>query len=454
MKKTLMKVLILEDNQYDAELNIKTLQKENWIIESRIVSDENSFRTSLQNFDPDVILSDYNLPVFNGMDALKISKEEKPLTPFIIVTGSLDEETAVNCIKQGAWDYVLKEHLIRLNPAVTYALELWEEREKREEIENSLSESQQHYITLTQNSPDVIMRFDKNYRHLFVNNTIYDQLGLKPELFINKSHHEMGIFDTALCDFWEEQIKKVFESAKPHEVEFSIPKNDTVVYYEWRLFPEFNPHGEVTTVLAVARDISFKKDAEYSLRISEERLKLALEATSDGLWDWNMKTDEIYFSPRYFSLLGYNPGELKNNLKGFKTIRQVILSRKESLEIEFRLIRKDGTYAWILSRGTLTFVENEINSVRIVGTNVDISLRKRQDAIQKTILDISNAVVTTRNLQELFEKIQEILSGIIDTTNCYVALYDEKKDLISLPFHKDEKDRFLEFPHWLSSACR
>jgi PAS domain S-box-containing protein len=459
MKKTILKVLILEDNQYDAELNIKTLQKENWIIESRIVTDENSFRTSLQDFDPDIILSDYNLPVFNGMDALKISIELKPLTPFIIVTGSLDEETAVDCIKKGAWDYVLKEHLIRLNPAVKYALELWEEREKREEIENSLSESHQHYITLTQNSPDVIMRFDRNYRHLFVNSTIYDQLGLKPELFINKSHHEMGIFDTALCDFWEEQIKKVFETQKPNEVEFSIPKNETVVYYEWRLFPELNSHGEVNTVLAVARDISFKKNAEYSLKISEERLKLALAATSDGIWDWNMKSDEIYFSPRYFTLLGYNTGELKNNLDGFreilhpedrdrvfKTIRELIKSHKESLEMEFRLLRKDGSYAWMLSRGTMSYDESDVNSVRIVGTNVDITFRKRQDAIQKTILDISNAVVTTRNLQELFEKIQEILSGIIDTTNCYVALYDKKTDLITLPFHKDEKDRFLEFP--------
>jgi PAS domain S-box-containing protein len=459
MKKAILKVLILEDNQYDAELNIKTLQKENWIIESRIVSDENSFRTSLQDFEPDIILSDYNLPVFNGMDALKISMEEKPLTPFIIVTGSLDEETAVNCIKKGAWDYVLKEHLIRLNPAVMYALELWGERVKREEIEYSLSESQQHYIALTQNSPDVIMRFDRNHRHLFVNNTIYDQLGLKPELFINKSHHEMGIFDSALCDFWEAHIEKVFESQKPDEVDFSIPKNDTVVYYEWRLFPEFNSHGEVITVLAIARDISFKKEAEYSIRKSEERLKLALEATSDGIWDWNMKTNEVYYSPRYHQIIGYNPGELKNNLDSFrellhpddkervfKTIKELIVNLNESLEIEFRLLRKDGSYAWILSRGTLTFAENDANSVRIVGTNVDISIRKRQDAIQKTILDIGNAVVTTRNLQELFEKIQEILGGIIDTTNCYVALYDKKTDLIALPFHMDEKDRFLEFP--------
>jgi DNA-binding NtrC family response regulator len=92
----ILKVLILEDNPFDAELNLKTLQKESWIIDSRVAGDEKSFKAFLLDFDPDVVLSDYNLPRFNGMDALQITISEKPLTPFIIVTGSLDEETAVD----------------------------------------------------------------------------------------------------------------------------------------------------------------------------------------------------------------------------------------------------------------------------------------------------------------------------------------------------------------------
>jgi PAS domain S-box-containing protein len=283
MTNSVLKVLILEDNPFDAELNLKTLQKENWIIDSRVASDEKSFKGFLKNFDPDIVLSDYNLPRFNGMDALQISIKQKPLTPFIIVTGSLDEETAVNCIKQGAWDYVLKEHLVRLNPAVKYAIELREERQQRKVAEDLLLGSEEHYRALTQNSPDVIMRFDRNCRHLFVNNAISDQLPVKPEEFINKTHHEMGIFDPGLCDFWETQILKVFATQKPHEVEFTLPAKTGLINIEWRLFPEFNSQGEVLTVLAVARDISFKKEVQDALKISEERLQLALEATSDEI---------------------------------------------------------------------------------------------------------------------------------------------------------------------------
>lgn len=457
MKEKVLKVLILEDNPFDAELNLKTLHKENWLIESRIASDEETFIENIENFNPDIILSDYNLPVFNGMDALLIAKEKKPLTPFIIVTGSLDEETAVDCIKNGAWDYVLKEHLIRLNPAVKYALELREERRKSSEASHSLLESEEHYRALADNSPDVIMRFDRNARHLFVNSAIYNQLGLKPEEFLNKSHHEMGVFDTAMCDFWEEKILKVFETQKPLEVEFSIPQPDKVIYLEWRLVPEFNTAGEVTTVLTVARDISFKIEAQNALKISEERLQLAHEGSSDGIWDWDLKTNELYFSPRLFSLLGYEPGDIKNDIYKFSElihpddvdctysyIKQVSESTNDAVELEIRVRRKDNTYAWILSKGKVLKSNGE--AVRIVGTNVDISARKRQDEIRKTIFNISNALVTTRNLQELFENIQEILGKIVDTKNCYIALYDKDTDRISLPFHRDEKDRYIEFP--------
>jgi two-component system sensor histidine kinase/response regulator len=455
----ILKVLILEDNPFDAELNLKTLQKESWIIDSRVAGDEKSFKAFLLDFDPDVVLSDYNLPRFNGMDALQITISEKPLTPFIIVTGSLDEETAVDCIKKGAWDYVLKEHLVRLNPAVKYAIELREERRQRKIAEDLLLGSEEHYRALTQNTPDVIMRFDRNYRHLFVNNAIYDQLSIKPEEFINKTHHEMGIFDPGLCDFWEGQILKVFETQKPHEVEFTLPAKTGFVYIEWRLFPEFDSLGEVCTVLAVARDISFRKETQDALRINDERLQLALEATSDGLWDWNMKTNEIYFSSRYFTMLGYDPGEFKNEVAIFSDlihkedqsrmqnyISELVETRKGSIEMEMRLRRKDSSYAWILSRGKVFTLDEKGNPERLVGTNVDISLRKRQEAIQKTIFDIGNAVVTTRNLNELFLRIQEILGRIIDTANCFIALYDKKTDMLTVPFHRDKKDSFEEFP--------
>ncbi len=454
----ILKVLILEDNLYDAELNIKNLQKE-WNIESRIATDEKSFYLGLEKFDPDIIISDYNLPVFNGLDALNVAKKNKPLTPFIIVTGSLDEETAVDCIKKGAWDYVLKEHLIRLNPAVKYALQYKEEIQQRKLAEEKILQTGEHYKVLTENSPDVIMRFDRDLKHLYVNQAVTKIVPLKPEAFLNRTHREMGIFPELLCQFWENNIEKVFLTQAPNEVNFEVEGKQGTIYLEWRLFPEFNKEKRVETVLAIARNITQQKTAKEALIKSEERLQMALDATSDGIWDLSIDSEEIYFSSKYFTMLGYNYMDINHDIPGTyrllhpadrlpirKQLTEFLNGTSESIEYEMRMKKKDGSYAWISSRGKVFKKDKLGKPLRVVGTHVDITQRKKQENIQNTLFVIANAINTTRNLDELFISIQEALGKVIDTKNCYVALYDKATDTITLPFHKDEKDTFTSFP--------
>ena len=118
-----IKVLILEDVLTDLELMLFVLIKAKIGLKHLHVESKESFIKGIREFNPDIILSDYNLPQFSGMEAIKLAKEASPLIPLIIVTGSLNEETAVDCIKAGASDYVLKDNLIRLAPAVKGAIE-------------------------------------------------------------------------------------------------------------------------------------------------------------------------------------------------------------------------------------------------------------------------------------------------------------------------------------------
>jgi len=112
------RILILEDLPSDAELAHQELKKflENFTV--KVVDTEKGFVQALEEFRPDMIISDYHLPAFDGLSALRITREKSPLTPFIIFTGSINEETAVECIQAGADDYVIKESIIRLAPAV------------------------------------------------------------------------------------------------------------------------------------------------------------------------------------------------------------------------------------------------------------------------------------------------------------------------------------------------
>ncbi len=117
-----LKILMLEDREEDAGLVDRALKKEKILFSRLRVDTREEFTHALDSFNPDVILSDHSLPQFNSIEALKICQGKKISTPFILVTGAVSEEFAVNCLKRGADDYVLKSNLSRLPLAIRYAL--------------------------------------------------------------------------------------------------------------------------------------------------------------------------------------------------------------------------------------------------------------------------------------------------------------------------------------------
>ena len=138
-------------------------------------------------------------------------------------------------------------------------------------------------------------------------------------------------------------------------------------------------------------DMTDRRRSEEALRLSEERLALALEATSDGLWDWNFETGEVYFSPRYLGMLGYEPGELELTIAGWekllhpddledaKRTELEHIERGEPFSIEFRLRNSSGDWQWVMSRGKVVEHDADGRPRRMIGTHVDIDQRKRME---------------------------------------------------------------------------
>jgi len=155
-------ILIIEDVPADAELVEHELRKEKIEFSSKRVDTKKDFLRELKDFVPDIIISDFCLPQFNGMAALELAKGLAPLTPFIICTGSMNEETAVECMKAGAADYVIKEHLVRIVPAVKNALEQKQIREKKEQAEKALMLSALEWQTTFNAIKDGICLTDLN----------------------------------------------------------------------------------------------------------------------------------------------------------------------------------------------------------------------------------------------------------------------------------------------------
>src|ERR1700716_4746994 len=112
-----LRVLLVEDVAADAELELREIKRAGLRVSHRIVDSEKDFLRALREFAPDVILSDFSMPQFDGMDALRLAKELAPATPFVFVSGTMGENYAIRALKNGATDYVLKGNLLRL-PAV------------------------------------------------------------------------------------------------------------------------------------------------------------------------------------------------------------------------------------------------------------------------------------------------------------------------------------------------
>lgn len=146
--KPILRVLILEDQPLDVELLCARLKAEGFDLQARIVAEGKEFEDALAESDFDLILSDYALPQFDGLTALRVAHERKPDTPFILVSGTLGEEQAVECLKAGATDYVLKQRLARLGPAIHRALDEAENRRKEKQAAATVRELSRRLLRL------------------------------------------------------------------------------------------------------------------------------------------------------------------------------------------------------------------------------------------------------------------------------------------------------------------
>ena len=142
-----LRILIVEDVPADAELIEYELQNAGMTFSAKRVETKAAYVEALSTFLPDVILSDYSLPAFDGMTALQLRLEQAPDTPFIFVTGALGEELAIDLVKQGATDYVLKSRLSRLPVAVNRALREVEERKERERTQAELNRAESELLS-------------------------------------------------------------------------------------------------------------------------------------------------------------------------------------------------------------------------------------------------------------------------------------------------------------------
>jgi PAS domain S-box-containing protein len=178
---------------------------------------------------------------------------------------------------------------------------------------------------------------------------------------------------------------------------------------------------------SLSRHIAGLEQAEEAMRLSEERLAMALDATSDALWDWDLVNNHVHFSPRYATMLGYAPDELPHALDTWEELlhpddrdmaKRVVndhIGRGEPFSLEFRLLRKDGGWHWIMGRGNVVDRDESGRPVRLIGTHVDIHERKKMELELREAKDAAEAANQAKSefLANMSHEIRTPLNGIM-----------------------------------------
>jgi PAS domain S-box-containing protein len=264
-------ILYLEDNPRDADLVRDKLQQVGMAFELLVASDRAEYEAALAQKRFDLILSDYTLPNYDGMAALALARVVQPDVPFILISGTLGDEQAVDSVLRGATDYVLKQRLDRLAPAVLRALTEAEERRKRREAEKSLYASEMRYRRLFEAAKDGILILDAETGMVVdVNPFLVELLGYPRERFLSKAVWELGLFEDVFSNqelFVElrdqEYVRyedKPLAASDGRRVEVEFVSNVYLV----------NHHKVIQCNI---RDISERKRAEEKIRGQVEELQ-------------------------------------------------------------------------------------------------------------------------------------------------------------------------------------
>lgn len=410
LQKNLLKFLFVEDVPSDVDLAVRELRKEKFKFDYITVSTKIDLIKALKEFKPDLIISDYMMPAFNGLQALKETKAYNPDIPFILYTGSVNEETAVECFKAGAYDYVIKENLTRLPFSVKEALDqVWINKEKRAS-ELLLKDNEEKLQSIFSAAPVGIVLV-VNRVMIEVNDSFCSMTGYTRRELIGKSTEIIYSSREEFISAGKYKYQQIADKGTG-SVETSFKCKDgkilNVILSSAPLDKNDYSKGVTFTVL----DITVRKKAEDELARTSKAMSTLMGNLQGIVYrcrndrNWTME----FLSEGTRELTGYSPEDLLNNSKisyndlihkedrdAIWTNVQIAIKAKKHFQYTYRILTKRGELRWVWEKGEGVF-------------NIDGKL----EFLEGFITDITERILGEKALRESEEKYRGIFENIQD----------------------------------------
>jgi PAS domain S-box-containing protein len=398
-----LRVLIVEDSEDDMLLMVRELRRSGYTLDYERVDTPVAMEAALDRQSWDIAIADYTLPAFSAPDALKLLQSRKLDLPFIIVSGTIGEEIAVAAMKAGAHDYLIKGNLTRLVPAVERELREARERQKRQDAEHALRESEERYRLLFESNPNPMWVVDlETLVLLAVNQAAIAHYGYSREEFLR-----MTIADICLPN----NI-----SASPPTRSILTAEQNNIAVWKHRKKDGTAIDVEVVThtlffagrpaSLIMVDDITDRLQAEEELHI----LSTALESAVEGISRLDTQGHYLAVNTAYAALVGYQPEEMigmtwqetvhpEDRTKMVAAYQQMLLNGK--VEVETRGIRKDRS-SFYKQLVMVTAYDKQQQFAGHYCFAKDITERKQTEQIireQAALLDVATDAICVRDLE-------------------------------------------------------
>jgi PAS domain S-box-containing protein len=436
-----LRILHLEDEPDFAALVTTLLAEDKVEADVLRVGDKKAYVEALGSEKFDIILSDYHLPSFTGLEALAMARKRCPETPFILISGTIGETAAIDSLKAGATDYLLKHNPERLASAVRRAVEEAKERARLRETEAALSKREKYFRTLTENSLDVLAIINREGKFTYISPSVEHTLGWKPneligELFVSKIHpDDVPLAMEAFQDLVEHPQRSVrLPCRKMH-------KNGTWVHLESFARSEFED-PDIKGIIAHSRDVTDRWRAEEELRHSEKQYRLLFQENPNPMWVFDMESLVILeVNESAIQHYGYSREEfLKLNMAELR-----VPDRNEQGEIidkkmEFPPHNTQG-HIWKHQRKNGELIEVEViwspmafqGKFAALAMAKDVTERRRVEHRDAVFSKLSQRLSTATTADGAAQIISEAADALFEWDSFSLDLYSgEREEVVSL----------------------